>query len=102
MAVQAHPKQAPAPTPARPVLRQVESKRRPATLHLFTYIVGNALAWILWGAITISTDTWYWWPLVPLAAWTLVLSLHLWHVYRADMAPTGTEPAIRAEGGSDD
>ena len=89
MAVQAHPKQAPAPTPVRPVLRPVESKRRPATLHLFTYIVGNALAWILWGAITISTDTWYWWPLVPLAAWTLVLSLHLWHVYRADVDAGG-------------
>lgn len=89
MAVQAHPKQTPAPTRARPVLRPVESKRRPATLHLFTYIVGNALAWILWGAITISTDTWYWWPLVPLAAWTLVLSLHLWHVYRADVDAGG-------------
>jgi hypothetical protein len=85
MVVQAHPKQAPGPTLERPVLRPVEAKRRPTTLHLLTYIVGNALAWILWGAITIATDTWYWWPVVPLAGWTLVLALHLWHVYGADM-----------------
>jgi hypothetical protein len=57
MVVQAHPKQAPGPTVERPVLRPVEAKRRPAALHLFTYTVGNAFAWILWGAMTIATDT---------------------------------------------
>ncbi|HEU5211415.1 MAG TPA: hypothetical protein VFU10_01460 [Gaiellaceae bacterium] len=61
-----------------PVLRPVEAKR-PVTLDLFTCVVGNALAWMLWAAITIATDDWYWWPVMPLAGWTLVLSLHLWH-----------------------
>lgn len=82
MVVQAHPKQAPRPTFERSVLRPVESKRPAAKLHLFTYTVGSALAWILWGAITLSTDHWYWWPVVLLAGWTLVLALHLWHVHR--------------------
>ena len=102
MVVQAHPKQAPAPTLERSVLRAVEAKRRPTTLRVLTYIVGSSLGWILWGAITIATDTWYWWPVVLLAAWTLVLALRLWHVYRADMGAGGTEPALRAEGGTDD
>lgn len=83
MLVQAHPKQAPGPTVERPVLRPVEATPRPTKLHLFTYVVGNALAWSLWGAMTISTDTWHWWPIVPLAGWTLVLTLRLWHVYRS-------------------
>ena len=82
MIAQAHPQQTRRPTLERPPLRPVETKRRQATLHLFTYAAGNALAWLLWGAITISTDHWYWWPLVPLAGWTLVLALHLWHVSR--------------------
>ena len=46
----------------RPELRPIESRRRRAKLHLFTYVVGNALFWTLWGAVSISTDRWYWWP----------------------------------------
>ena len=83
MVAQAHPNRAPAPTLERPVLRPVEARQRPTRLHLFTYIVGNALAWILWGATTLSTDNWYWWPVVPLAGWTLVLALHFRHAYRS-------------------
>lgn len=100
MVLQAHPQQAPRPTVERPVLRPAEAKRRPATLHFFTYVVGNALAWILWCAISISTDNWYWWPVVPLAGWTLVLALRLRHVYRSSQtqAMADTEPATRAEG----
>lgn len=82
MVVQAHPEPARRPTSPRPELRRVEATRRRARLHLFTYIVGNALFWSLWGALSVSTDHWYWWPIVPLAGWTLVLALHLWHVYR--------------------
>jgi hypothetical protein len=33
------------------------------------------------GAVSISTDRWYRWPVVPLVGWTLVLALHVWHVY---------------------
>lgn len=81
MAVQAQPRPARRSTPPRPELRCVEATRRRARLHLFTYIVGNALFWSLWGALSVSTDHWYWWSTVPLAGWTLVLALHLWHVY---------------------
>jgi len=67
------------PTSPRPEARRA---RRRATLHLFTYSVGNAFFWSLWGALSVSADHWYWWPIVPLAGWTLVLALHLWHAYR--------------------
>ena len=57
--------------------------RRPGVeLHLITYLVGNLLFWTLWGAISISTDHWYWWPIVPFAGWTVVLALHLWMARR--------------------
>lgn len=82
MAVQARPKPTRRPTLPGPELRPVEAKRRRAKLHLFTYIVGNALFWSFLGALSVSTDHWYWWPIVPLAGLTLVLALDLWHVYR--------------------
>jgi len=82
MAVQARPTPTRRPTLPRPELRLVEARRRRANLHLFTYIVGNALFWSFLGALSISTDHWYWWPIVPLAGWTLVLALHLWHAAR--------------------
>ena len=50
-------------------------RRRQANLHLFTYVVGNALAWILWAAISISADHWYWWALIPLLGWAIVLGI---------------------------
>ena len=53
-----------------------------AELHLLTYVVGNLLFWTLWGAISLSTDHWYWWPILPLAGWTAVLALHLWLAHR--------------------
>lgn len=76
MTVHAHERAAPPRAPG-PELRLLEAKRRVARLHLLTYIVGNACFWILWGALSISADHWYWWPLVPVAAWTVVLVLHL-------------------------
>jgi 2TM domain-containing protein len=81
MVMQAHPKPSRGPTLPQPELRLIES-RRGAQLHLLTFVVGNALFWTFWGALSISTDRWYWWPVAPLAGWTLVLALHLWHVYR--------------------
>lgn len=80
--IEAQPKARSGPAPSRPDLRLIESRRRRAKLHLFTYVIGNALFWTLWAAVSISADHWYWWPVVPLAGWTLVLALHLWHVYR--------------------
>lgn len=71
-----------------PDLRIVEVRRRRARLHLLTYLVGNALFWTLWGAISLSTDHWYWWPIVPFAGWAVVLALHLWHVYRTPRTTT--------------
>ena len=77
----------PALPPARPSRRVsrkppvVDARRRRANLHLFTYIVGSALFWVLWAAISISADTWYWWALVPIVGWTLVLAVHLPHAY---------------------
>jgi hypothetical protein len=70
------------PAPARPRLRIVDAKRRGAQVHLLTYLVGSALFWVLWSAISVSAETWYWWALLPLAGWTLVLWLHLRHAYR--------------------
>jgi hypothetical protein len=72
---------APPPRP-RPELRVVEARRHAAKVHLWTYIVGNALFWTLWAAVSVSTDDWYWWIVVPFLAWTVVLALHLRHAYR--------------------
>lgn len=68
--------------PARrtPTLTAIEGSRHVAPLHLFTYVVGNALFWLAWTATFVSADTWYWWLTVPTAGWTLVLGLHLLHV----------------------
>ena len=82
MVIQAHPKPSRGPALPRPELRLMESRRGRAQLHLFTFVVGNALFWTLWGAASISTDPWYWWPVAPFAGWALVLALHLWQVYR--------------------
>ena len=65
--------------PARPPLRLVVGERRlrVVRLHLFTYVVGNALFWALWSALFVTADPWYWWPLVPFVGWTAVLVLHV-------------------------
>lgn len=81
MVIQARPKASSGPALLRPEFRLIETRRRRAKLHLFTYVVGNALFWALWGAVSLSAEHWYWWPVVPFAGWTLVLALHLWHVY---------------------
>ena len=44
-------------------------------VHLGAFAVGNALAWLLWAALTVS-GPWYLWPLVPLVGWALMLALH--------------------------
>ena len=41
-----------------------DAVRRAAQLHLFTYIVGNALFWTLWAATSVAADRWYWWPIL--------------------------------------
>lgn len=82
MSVQTHLQGAPATAPLRPQLRVVEQRRRTARLDLFTFVVGNALFWTLWAAISVSADPWYWWPVVPLAGWALVLAGHLWRALR--------------------
>ena len=69
-------------SPPRLAARRVDARRAAAHLHLFTFVVGNALFWALWGAIAVSAERWYWWPLVPLAGWTLVLAAHLRHASR--------------------
>ena len=76
-------KTAPALPARKPELRVVEARRHTARPHLWTYVVGNALVWTLWAAISVSTDHWYWWIVVPLVGWTAVLALHLRHAYRA-------------------
>ena len=81
MAVRTHPKPTLAVLPQRFELRVVETRRRAAQLHLFTYVVGNALFWTLWAAISVTADRWYWWPILPFVGWALVLAAHLWHVY---------------------
>ena len=62
-----------APHPARASARL----RSPRALHvhLGAFALGNALAWLLWGAISVS-GPWYLWPLLPLLGWALVLVLH--------------------------
>lgn len=82
MAVQTHPTAVPVESPPRPRLRVVEARRQPPKPHLFTYIVGNALCWTLWAALSVSAEHWYWWVVVPLVGWTLVLTLELRHAYR--------------------
>lgn len=84
MTAHALPKSGTATSPAepRPELRLVETRRHAAKVHLWTYVVGNALFWTLWAAISVSTDSWYWWIVVPFLGWTVVLALHLRHAYR--------------------
>ena len=86
MAVQTHRKPAPTALRQYPELRVIGRRRRAAQLHLFTYVVGNALFWTLWAAISVTADRWYWWPVIPFVGWTLVLGLHLWHVYRHQLS----------------
>lgn len=101
MAVQTHPKPA-AALAQHPALRVLESRRRGAQLHLFTYVVGNALFWTLWAAIWVTADRWYWWPIIPLAGWALVLATHLWHVYYRSQPPThGTTDDVRGDATAD-
>ena len=80
--VQAHPKATPAVGPHRPDLRLIAPSRAAARLHLFTYVIGNALFWTLWAAMFVTADRWYWRLIVPFVGWALVLAAHLWHVYR--------------------
>ena len=95
MAAQTHPS-APA-LPQRPELRVIEAPRRAAQLHLFTFVVGNAVFWTLWAAISVTADPWYWWPIVPLVGWAVVLAAHLRHVYRgsAGRRRSSVGPEIR-------
>ena len=65
------------PATRRHGLQLVETRRPAPKRDLFTWTVGNALAWLLWAAVSVSADHWYWWAAVPLAGWTLVLGLHL-------------------------
>jgi len=48
MVLQTHPKLSRGPAPLPPELRVVQARRRRARVHLFTYLVGNALFWTLW------------------------------------------------------
>lgn len=80
--MQTHPKPTPAPLLRRPEVRVVGVTRRRAQLHLFTYVLGNALFWTLWAAISVAADHWYWWPVVPFVGWAVVLAGHLVYAYR--------------------
>ena len=82
MAVLSHPKPAPEVLARQAELRVIEGRQRAAKLHLLTYLVGNAIFWTLWAAVSVSGDAWYWWLVVPFAGWTIVLALHLRHAYR--------------------
>jgi hypothetical protein len=62
---------APHPTGAPAGLRS----RRALQIHLGAFALGNALAWLLWGALSVS-GPWYLWPLLPLLGWAIVLTLH--------------------------
>jgi 2TM domain len=95
MAVQTHPKPTPVALPQRPQLRLVEA--RAVQLHLFTYVVGGALFWTLWAAITVTADPWYWWPILPFAGWAIVLAGHLWHVHRPSRPRRGPRSGERCE-----
>ena len=82
MTAHALPKSEPAFPSPKPELRLVEARRHAAKVHLWTYTVGNALFWTLWAAVSVSTDSWFWWIVVPVLGWTVVLALHLRHAYR--------------------
>jgi hypothetical protein len=59
--------------------RVIQDLRPAVRLHLLTYGLANMVFWILWAAISVETDHWYWWPVVPIAGWTALLVVHLWH-----------------------
>jgi hypothetical protein len=97
MAVLSHRNPVPEVLPRRPDLRVIESRRRAANLHLFTYLVGNAIFWTLWAAAFVSADVWYWWLVVPLVGWTIVLVTHLWHVASHPPRASDASPAVKEE-----
>ena len=68
--------------PSRPDLRPIGASRTTARLRLFTYIIGTALFWTLWAAISVTAERWYWWTVIPFVGWALVLAAHLWHASR--------------------
>jgi hypothetical protein len=82
MVTQTPRRTAPAGVLRGPEPRRLAARQRAARLHLFTFVVGNALVWALWAAISVTAERWYWWPLVPTLAWALVLAAHLRHAYR--------------------
>lgn len=92
MALQTHPKPTSAALPQRPELRVIEARRAGGAASSVQYVVGSALFWTLWAAISVTSDRWYWWPIVPFAGWALVLAAHLWHAYRP------SRPRPRQEG----
>jgi hypothetical protein len=87
MALLARPKPAPDVLPRRPELHVIESRPPAPQLHWLTYLLGNAMFWALWAAVSVSADPWYWWLVVPFAGWAVVLALHLWHAYRVVPSP---------------
>jgi hypothetical protein len=41
---------------------------------LVTDVLGHALFWAAWAAVTVSAEAWYWWAAVPLAGWAATLA----------------------------
>jgi uncharacterized protein DUF3995 len=70
----------------RPDDRQRSVPRLPMGRHVRSFAVGNAGAWLVWGAISISAHRWYWWPVLPLAAWTATLALYVRTARRPQVA----------------
>lgn len=74
MSAVAHARPASPPVQSRP---RAVAPRRQASPHLVDFAAGSAVFWVLWSALAVSADTWYWWFLVPVACWTLAFALRL-------------------------
>ncbi len=59
-------------------------------IHLFIYLVINAMFVVMWGishsAITVSPGlpTTYFWPIFPIVGWGVGLAIHGYNVYRGN------------------
>jgi 2TM domain-containing protein len=61
-------------------LRRLQKKRE-FHIHVTTFVVFNALFWLIWGVVYALTGFWFPWPIFPLAGWAIGLGFHAWDTY---------------------
>ena len=56
-------------------------KRRDFKAHAFVYVILNAVIWGIWTVISLSSHSWWPWPLFVTLGWGIALVMNAWDVY---------------------